>query len=152
MYHHSTSSLFHHLKRKHPFSSTTTTFLMVQKLLLNNKKNDCKAEWLPWHHFHSFRSRVNKGYQCLKVGSAIRRFSYCGDRWFYKYISASIILPLLTHLRKAIWWHYIISSIWKRPWVCCDVEFTEAFLAVLTSRIGNTYDKCLPWTSYQRLE
>ena len=54
----------------------------------------------------------------------------CGN----KYITASTSLPMLTH--KFI---YL-----KRPWVCCDVKFKEAFVVDLISRMGNADNKLLP--------
>ena len=43
----------------------------------------------------------------------------------------------------------IISSTWKRPWVCGNVTFKVAFVVDLIARIGNAYDKWLAWTRYQ---
>ena len=52
----------------------------------------------------------------------------------YEYITASTILPMLTH--KFI--HL------KKTLAYCDVKFKEIFAADLISRIGNAYDKWLP--------
>ena len=68
----------------------------------------------------------------------------------YYYITASIILPMLTHLLKKVTMTLNLS-IWKWPWVCYNAKLTEAFVADLISRKDNNlYDNWLLWTCYNK--